>query len=337
METGAPSRTAYAAATHRAVHQILEGGRVFADPLAVRILGHAAEALAAEARDRPHRRGMRLFIAARARYAEESLAAAVAAGTRQFVVLGAGLDTFALRNPYEAVGLRVFEVDHPDTQAWKRRRLAEAGLAVPSSLTFAPVDFERQGPGAGLVAAGFDPGRPAFVSWLGVVPYLTAEAVFGTLGYLAGLPAGTAVVFDYADPPAALAPQRRAARERRAERVSAVGEPWLSYFRPGELAARLRAMGLDEIEDLDPAAIARRYLGVPAETASARFGGTGGHVIRAAACPPRTPPHIDNGRCETVPAWATRTDCPLGLPIRAVRTTDPLIRDGPAPMDHEAP
>src|SRR5579863_1243640 len=150
MEPGQPSRTALAAAAHRAAHQLLEGGQVFADPLAVSILGApAAELTRAELRA-PATRGMRLFIAARSRFAEDTLAAAVARGVRQYVVLGAGLDTFAYRNPFETAALRVFEVDHPATQEWKRAQLGAAGIAIPAWMTFVAVDFERQSLEEGL-------------------------------------------------------------------------------------------------------------------------------------------------------------------------------------------
>ena len=158
----------------------------------------------------PATRGMRLHIAMRSRFAEEGLAAAVARGVRQYVLLGAGLDTFAHRNPFAQQGLRVFEVDHPATQGWKRQRLAGAGLAPPASLTFAPVDFERETLAAGLAAAGFDAAAPAFFSWLGVVVYLTRAAVIETLRFIASLPAGTEVVFDYGEPVSAYPPAQRA-------------------------------------------------------------------------------------------------------------------------------
>src|ERR1700761_7725292 len=128
MQTGQPSRTALSAAAHRAAHQVAEAGRIFSDPLALKILGPQADAIVAQMTTDPSRRGMRLFIAARTRFAEDALAAAVARGVRQLVVLGAGLDTFAYRNPHEAASLVVFEVDHPATQGWKRARLADAGL-----------------------------------------------------------------------------------------------------------------------------------------------------------------------------------------------------------------
>ncbi|HEY3887250.1 MAG TPA: class I SAM-dependent methyltransferase [Caulobacteraceae bacterium] len=275
MQIGQPSRTAQRAAAHRAVHQLLEQGRIFHDPLAVRILGEDPRALEARAVANPAQRGMRLFIAARTRFAETAVAAGVKRGVRQLVVLGAGLDTFAYRNPH--TDLRVFEVDHPATQAWKRQRLAEAGIAAPETLTFAPVDFERVGLAEGLAAAGFDAARPAIFSWLGVVPYLTEEAVFATLGCIAGLARGSEVVFTYSDPPASMPAGAAAAHGRRAARVAALGEPWLTFFTPRTLHARLHALGFGEIEDLGPTEVSILYFGAPAGAPDRK----GGHLIRA--------------------------------------------------------
>jgi methyltransferase (TIGR00027 family) len=273
-----PSRTAFAAAAHRAAHQLLEQGRIFADPLAVPMLGLDAEAVAREAEAEPERRGMRLFIAARTRLAETALRAGVETrGVAQLVVLGAGLDTFAYRNPF-GERLKVFEVDHPSTQAWKRRRLAEAGIALPPALTFAPVDFERSGLLDGLTAAGFDPARRSFFTWLGVVPYLSEAAVVSTLGVIGVLPGGAEVVFDYADPPESLSPEQQAAHRRRAERVAALGEPWLSYFEAPDLHARLRGLGFDTIDDLGPGELAARYFGAGS---AAQIPERGGHVLVA--------------------------------------------------------
>jgi len=278
MQPGQPSRTARAAAAHRAAHQILEQGRVFTDPLALRILGEDSAALVQEAEQNPYRRAMRMFIAARTRFAEDALAQAVAQGLSQLVVLGAGLDTYAYRS---ALGqrLRIFEVDHPATQAWKRQRLADAAIALPPNLTFAPVDFERQTLPQGLAAAGFDPARRTFFTWLGVVPYLTERAVFDTLAYIASLPAGAQVVFDYANPPASLEPQARAILERRAAQVAELGEAWLSYFEPEPFHAQLSALGFPTIEDLGPVQIAARYF--PERPGSGRE--KGGHILRAAS------------------------------------------------------
>jgi methyltransferase (TIGR00027 family) len=179
-------------AVRRAAHQLFDQPRVLDDPLALPIIGIAA---AEKLRTSPKTqssiaRAFRAFMAVRSRYAEDQLAQAVARGTRQYVVLGAGLDTFAYRNPYP--GLRVFEVDHPATQEWKRGRLQAAGIAVPSSMIYAAVDFERQTLAWGLEQSGFDPKLPAFFSWLGVVPYLTRESCMATLSHIAKLPAGQA-------------------------------------------------------------------------------------------------------------------------------------------------
>ena len=278
MQTGQPSRTALSAAGHRATHQVVEGGRIFADPLALKILGPDADAMVAAMAAQPERRVMRLFIAARTRFAEDALGAAVARGVRQLVVLGAGLDTFAYRNPYEAEGLKVFEVDHPATQGWKRTRLAEAGLTAPASLTYAPVDFERSSLAEGLVGAGFDPARPSFFTWAGVVPYLTREAVMATLDYIGALPGGAEVTFDYSDPPASLPDEQRLAQAGRAQAVAAAGEPWITYFAAEDLAVELRRLGFNEIEDLGPAEITVRYFGGPSSDRT-----KGGHLARARA------------------------------------------------------
>jgi methyltransferase (TIGR00027 family) len=139
----------------------------------------------------------------------------------QYVVLGAGLDTFAYRNPF--ADLRVFEVDHPDTQAWKRERLRHGGIAVPESMRFAPVDFERDTLAHGLEAVGFRGEEPAFFSWLGVVPYLTREAAFATLRFIAGMPRGSGVVFDYSIPREMMTENERRAFDALAERGGTSG------------------------------------------------------------------------------------------------------------------
>jgi methyltransferase (TIGR00027 family) len=278
VQQGQPSRTALGAAAHRAVHQVLEGGRIFADPLAVRILGADAEAAVRDAENHPSRRGLRLFIAVRTRFAEDALAVAVARGVRQLVVLGAGLDTYAYRT---ALGdsLHVFEVDHPATQAWKRQRLAEAAIPVPRALTFAPVDFERETLADGLAAAGFDPARQTFFTWLGVVPYLTEQVVFSTLAFIAGLPGGAHVVFDYGNPPVSASNEDdyAAGREALASRVASVGEAFTSHFETDALRAGLTALGFREVEDLGPRTIRDRYFAGRGGSLPDR----GGHILRA--------------------------------------------------------
>jgi methyltransferase (TIGR00027 family) len=184
MQPGQASLTAIGTAGHRAAHQVLEHGFVFADPLALRILGQDADVAIALAKERPERRPLRLFIAMRSRFAEDSAAHAIDNGVRHILVLGAGLDTFAYRLE-RTDDLRVFELDHPATQADKRRRLAEARIAEPAHVSYVAHDFESGSMSAALKAAGFDAGAGAFVLWLGVTPYLTEEALFATLGEFA--------------------------------------------------------------------------------------------------------------------------------------------------------
>ena len=285
MEPRQASRTARGAALHRAAHQTLEGGAIFRDPFACAILGLTPQEAVAQENAQENagdgapdaRRRMRLFICARARFAEDALARAVARGVRQAVVLGAGLDTLALRNPHAQAGLRIFEVDHPDTQAWKRESLIGMAGQLPETLTFAPVDFERDELGAGLAAAGFDAGSPAFFVWLGVTPYLTREAVLATLGFIAGVPGGE-VAFDYTEGHARLDGEGRAFHAALAARVAAVGEPLIGALETDDLEAQLSALGFDELENLDIPHIAERYFGVPR---GAGLSVRGGHLMRA--------------------------------------------------------
>ena len=255
-----PKPTALRVARLRAAHQFLDVPPVFADPLARRILGHAGEealrrSLAGQ--DHPLQKGLRCSVAVRARVAEDEWIARRAAGVDQFVILGAGLDTTALRHAGDG---RLFEVDLADTQAWKRRCLAEAGIAEPASLTFVPLDFERVSLAQGLALAGFDALRPTFFSWLGVSMYLDEPAVRSTLGFIASLAPGSAVVFDYAVSPELLSPRERAGLERIAARTSAHDEPWKTFLRPDELADELKRMGFSRLRDLGADELNRRYL-----------------------------------------------------------------------------
>ena len=254
--------TAVGAAGHRAAHQILERGLIFADPLALPILGPDADGAIALARERPERRGLRLFIAMRSRFAEDCARRAIGDGVRQILVMGAGLDTFAYR--LEPTGdLAVFELDHPATQADKRRRLAEARIAEPGHVAYVAHDFERGSMTAALEAAGFDPGSGAtFVLWLGVTPYLTEEAVYATLGELARWPGGVEAVFDYANPPDRIKASRDADLSRANGRARS-GERRAVSMLPStraKLHARARELGFSEIEDLDRTALVQRYL-----------------------------------------------------------------------------
>lgn len=247
---------------HRAAHQLLDRPRVFEDPVALAIVGQqATDALKSspERFETGRARHMRAFMAARSRYAEDELARAIGRGARQYVLLGAGLDTFAYRNPYSSSELRVFEVDHPATQAWKRGRIDAAGIAIPDSAIFVPMDFERDTLSSALEGSGFHRGEIAFFSWLGVTQYLTAEAAMATLRFIASMPPGSGVVFDYAVERAGLNPQQQAAMDDLASRVARAGEPFQLFFEPSALAETLRGMGFGEIEDLGPGEIHTRY------------------------------------------------------------------------------
>ena len=286
MRQGIPSRTARGVAIRRAAHQLLDHPRLFEDPLALAILGEeTARLLEAEPARLENSPRLRAFVAVRSRFAEEELAAAFNRGIRQLVVLGAGLDTFAYRNPFAASGLRVFEVDHPATQAWKRELLADAGIAVPPSLTFVPLDFEERSLAAALEEAGFRPDLPSFFSWLGVVPYLTLDAARATLAWIGGLPGESEVVFDYAISPASLGELQRKAFDALADRVARAGEPFRLFFEPAELAGMLGELGFRAIEDLDAAEIDRRYFGDRSD--GLRVGGLA-HLV-SARVPSRIP------------------------------------------------
>lgn len=277
MSARQPSRTAIVAAGYRAAHQTCEGGRIFSDPLARTILGKDGDAIVqALSADEPHG-PMRLFMAARSRFAEDHIASAVTRGVRQLVILGAGLDTFSIRNPHAKDGLKVYEVDHPASQAWKRERIAEVGLTPPASTSFVAMNFETQSLGSVLVDAGINLQVPVFFMWLGVVPYLTRDAIMATLTFIATLP-GSEVVFDYSEPLENFPPERRQKIEALAARASAIGEPWLSYFDPAELSALLHASGFNVVEDLGIADLTTRYLGKESSNSDV---GPGGHVLHA--------------------------------------------------------
>jgi methyltransferase (TIGR00027 family) len=250
---GQPSQTAMTAAAARAAHLLVDSEpRIFADSLAALLLGDKAETYLRYHReygDHPLLAGTRAQATCRSRFTEDQLALAAARGTAQYVILGAGLDSFACRS--ELAGrLRVFEVDHPATQQRKRALLAAAGLAEPLTLTWVPVDFETDELIASLTAAGLDPAAPAFVSWLGVTMYLTAEAIGATLASLSRLAPGSELVTDYmltadlrdADG-VAYADLVMPDSERR-------GEPWLSFFTPEQMTGLLTRHGFTGVRDV---------------------------------------------------------------------------------------
>lgn len=280
MQPGQPSTTAERAARLRAAHQLFDAPHVLDDPVVLRLLGpELAATLHAQRQvlERPALRSLRAGIAMRSRYAEDCLGDAIGRGVRQYVVLGAGLDSFAYRNPFDS-DLRVFEVDHPATQAWKCQRLADAGIELPDSLTFVPIDFERQALADALVSGGLDRSLPAFVSWLGVTVYLTRDAIMSTLAAVSSLAGGSEIVFGYMPPLELLSERQRTAISALAERAAAGGEPWRTYFDPSALAGELARLGFTVVEDFGPEQAFERYF--RGRSDGLRSGGAG-HLMRA--------------------------------------------------------
>jgi len=275
MEEGQPSSTAIAAAMVRAAHLVLDDDpKVFQDQLALGLSGVESEAalrviLGAIETELARQltpdvaqvlpRASRAIATMRQRYAEDALDKAIERGVAQYVILGAGLDSFAYRRPDLAAVLRVFEVDHPATQQWKRARLQELHIALPSNLTFVPVDFARQPLTEGLRAGGHRREFPTFVSWLGVTMYLTTEAVFETLRQVASWAPGSEIVFEYFLPESLL----DAGNQRLLATLKAFGavrgEPFLSAFEPVPLVAQVKELGFGQVWNVGPEEVNAYY------------------------------------------------------------------------------
>ncbi|GAA3652672.1 SAM-dependent methyltransferase [Streptomyces chitinivorans] len=267
-----PSSTALTAAAARAAHLVVDSPpSIFADTLAEALLGAQAEELLGYHRtygDHLVLSAARAQTVCRSRYTEECVSRAIHSGTRQYVILGAGLDTFAHRS--ELAGqVRVFEVDHPATQQDKRERLAAAGVPVPGNVTYVPLDFERETLVGGLGAHGFDPSRPSVVAWLGVSMYLTADSVAETLGAIGGFAPGTQLVMDYMLPGELRDATARQYADAVASFAAEHGEPWRTFFTPEDLTALLSGCGFESVghvrqrEMLDPALWDRQDALVP--------------------------------------------------------------------------
>ncbi|HVN92688.1 MAG TPA: class I SAM-dependent methyltransferase [Terracidiphilus sp.] len=258
MKSNQPSRTALMIARQRAAHQVLDHGAIFYDPFAMKILHEDEKDVLEFASKHPAASIGRLITAARSRIAEDALSKAVEKGVRQIVILGAGLDTFALRNPHRSPEIRIYEVDHPETQTWKRQLLAEAQIVLPASHVFVPVDFEQDDVGKKLAAAGVQQNSPAFFTWLGVVPYLTEEAIGRALDYMSSIE-NSEVVFDYMEPPESFSEEFRQIEKARSEQLQKLGERSESRFEPAGIAAILQSHGFSSIEDIGFDEIASRF------------------------------------------------------------------------------
>jgi methyltransferase (TIGR00027 family) len=280
---GQPSITAERVAIRRAVHQLVDRPLVFEDPYALTIVGPAREQ---EIRNDPYRAGggalgraLRAHLVIRSRVAEDQLSNAVEDGVRQYVVLGAGLDTFICRNPHS--DLRVFEVDFPATQAWKRQLLRDTGLPVPDTAAFVPCEFTRQSVVDVLDQAGFDRRHPAFFSWLGVTMYLEPATTLRTIEALAPLArGGGGLVFDYSVPPESVGVLQRIGFKVLAGRLARVGEPFIGFFEPLELAAAVKRAGFPRVDDLSSSDLTSRFLSNRSD--GLRLSGLG-HILCARA------------------------------------------------------
>lgn len=255
-----PSRTAQGVAFLRAVHQVLDAQpSILNDPVVLSLIGPSG---VQQIKDEPERfqtigaRALRAHVVLRSRFAEDRLAAAVGRGVTQYIILGAGFDTFALRQPMWALALRVIEVDQLATQALKRAQLAAAHVEVPENVTFASIDFERESLRDGLRRHRVSFEEPTFFSWLGVTMYLTEDAIDAVFRTVAMFPAGSEIVFTFAQP---REPKVGSASPTLAELAASVGEPWLTYFEPDALERKLRGMGFTAIKFLTPPAAGALY------------------------------------------------------------------------------
>jgi methyltransferase (TIGR00027 family) len=279
MQAAIPSRTALRVALRRAAHQLYDARPlVLEDPVAIPILGEQYLPdlyKTATKLHKPFSAALRAFLITRSRYAEDQLAAAVASGVTQYVLLGAGLDTFAHRNPHP--NLRVFEVDHPATQQWKRDLLTTTNLPAPANLTYVPVDFESQSLLDQLQISGHTTTLPTVFAWLGVVPYLTLAAFRATVNFIAAQPTGTRLILDYSLPRSALPFFEQLAHDSLASRVALAGEPFQLFFTQSEIAAELAAFRT--IEELGTAELNTRYFSN--RTDGLRLLGSAGRLLSA--------------------------------------------------------
>ena len=262
MEGDIPSATAAGACMLRAAHLLVDDEpKIATDPWAVLFLDERRRSLASnrEAMSTDITRASRSTVSARVPITEEALDEFVARGGAQYVILGAGFDSFALRRPDLADRVTVFEVDHPATQRVKRARLAENGVTEPANVRFVSVDFEHQDAETQLLAAGWRRDVPTFFSWLGVVMYLTDAATFSTLEFVSACPRGSAIVVQYAVQGPTVRSSDLDVRDRASVGVAAQGEPWINFYEPDVLVSRLYAAGFHEVDDLRAEQLQPRY------------------------------------------------------------------------------
>ncbi|GGU96245.1 S-adenosyl-L-methionine-dependent methyltransferase [Streptomyces albospinus] len=260
-QTGAPDSTAVRTALWRALHvQIDPPPHVLKDEIGLRLAAPGDDWRRRPDMDPHATRGFRAAIVARARFIEDLIAEQADRGIAQYVILGAGLDTFAQRRPEVTSRLRVFEVDQPGTQAWKRRRLVELAYGIPDGLRLVPVDFEASEDWLEkLAAAGFDPSRPAVIVSTGVTMYLTKDATATTLRQIAGLAPGSTLAMTFLLPPELLHDADRPGLRTSKEGAQASGTPFISFYTPSEMLALAREAGFGDVRHVAGDSLAERY------------------------------------------------------------------------------
>ncbi|TJZ54361.1 class I SAM-dependent methyltransferase [Streptomyces piniterrae] len=260
-QTEAPDSSAVRTALWRAMHvQVDPPPHVLEDEIGLQLAAPDDDWRRRPDMDPRGTSTFRAAIVARARFIEDLIVEQVDHGVTQYVVLGAGLDTFAQRRPEIAARLRVFEIDQPVTQAWKRQRLIELGHGIPDWLRLVPVDFEAGGDWWGqLSAAGFDPGRPAVVVCTGVTMYLTKDATAATVRRLAGLAPGSTLAMTFMLPTELVDEVDRPALEATKPQAQAAGTPFISFYSPQEMLALASDAGFKDARHVSGAALAERY------------------------------------------------------------------------------
>jgi methyltransferase (TIGR00027 family) len=261
MAERSASTTMIRSVIYRAMHQVLDADpKILDDPLVVGLVKGSSreEILAIPANSLPPTWFRSSFVV-RSRYAEDSLREAVADGIGQYVLLGAGMDTFAYRQPSWATRLRIFEIDHPESQKVKREHLANRGIAVLANVEFCPIDFERTSLAEGLATSSLDHRAPTFFSWLGVTQYLTKEAIDSTLRFILSMPRRSEIVMGFVLSPDSWMPEVVGFLTQVVRRAGELGEPWLTFFTPSEISDHLMELGFSHVSHLTPEDAAARY------------------------------------------------------------------------------
>ena len=262
MLTGQPSRTLLGPAIWRAAHQLLDAPLIFEDPIAVGLVPEASEeVIRSRATEHQTKESvlLRSLFALRSRFAEDRLRKAAARGVHQYVIVGAGLDTFPWRQPAYARGMAIFLVDHQSSLTWTQTRFLERGLSTPSNLTFVPLDLDQDNVESTLATHGFNRDASAFLSVLGVTQYLERSSVESLLRVVASFGPGSEIVFTFVPQDDDLNGLDREFATASANRTARLGEPWKTRLAATELAMVLRRIGFVDIVHLTPALAEQTY------------------------------------------------------------------------------